>query len=80
MYGIVYVVDSAAAARFAENMELVNGLVERAELMHKPILFLLNKKDLPGAVDEMEFSERFQLHEMAKRNKTDIRVVRAMLR
>jgi hypothetical protein len=43
--------------------------------MYKPILFLLNKKDLPEAIDEMAFSEYFSLHTMACENKTDIRVV-----
>jgi hypothetical protein len=42
--------------------------------MEKPILFLLNKKDLPEAMDELQFSERFKLHSMAKKNKTNIRV------
>lgn len=50
-------------------------MVEHKDLVGKPILFLLNKKDLPEAIDEMQFSEQFELHNMAKRNKTDIRVV-----
>uniref|UniRef100_A0A915DCN0 ADP-ribosylation factor-like protein 13B n=1 Tax=Ditylenchus dipsaci TaxID=166011 RepID=A0A915DCN0_9BILA len=74
VYGIVYVVDSAAISRLAENKRIVDSLVERPELMGKPILFLLNKKDLPEAIDEMQFSDRFELHNMAKSNKTDIRV------
>ncbi|KAI6225057.1 hypothetical protein M3Y99_01377600 [Aphelenchoides fujianensis] len=49
-------------------------LREHPDLMFKPILFLLNKKDLPEAMDEMAFSEHFALHTMACDNKTDIRV------
>lgn len=50
-------------------------LKEQPHVIGKPILFLLNKKDLPEAIDELRFSEMFELHEMAKRNKADIRVV-----
>uniref|UniRef100_A0A914MAL1 ADP-ribosylation factor-like protein 13B n=1 Tax=Meloidogyne incognita TaxID=6306 RepID=A0A914MAL1_MELIC len=74
VYGIVYVVDSSAASRISENKQIVDELIEVSELMGKPILFLLNKKDLPEAMDEIQFSEKFKLHSMAKRNKTDIRV------
>lgn len=75
VYGLVYVVDSSALSRIEENRQMVQTLVEHKDLVGKPILFLLNKKDLPEAMDEMQFSEQFELHNMAKRNKTDIRVV-----
>lgn len=68
-------IDSAAPSRYDENRRLVNDLVEVPELMGKPMLFLLNKKDLPDAIDEIQFSEQFELHKLAKKNKTDIRVV-----
>ena len=74
MYGIVFVVDSSAVSRQQENQQVVDSLQDVPELAGKPILFLLNKKDLPEAMDEMQFSERFKLHSMAKRNRTDIRV------
>ncbi|KAH7724879.1 ADP-ribosylation factor family protein [Aphelenchoides avenae] len=74
VYGLVYVVDSSALSRIEENRQMVQTLVEHKDLVGKPILFLLNKKDLPEAMDEMQFSEQFELHNMAKRNKTDIRV------
>ncbi|KAI1717667.1 ADP-ribosylation factor family domain-containing protein [Ditylenchus destructor] len=74
VYGVVYVVDSAAISRLAENKEIVDSFAERAELVGKPMLFLLNKKDLPEPIDEMQFSDRFELHNLAKTNKTDIRV------
>jgi hypothetical protein len=57
-----------------ENKQVVNKLREHPDLMYKPILFLLNKKDLPEAIDEMAFSEMFALHTMACDNRTDIRV------
>jgi GTPase SAR1 family protein len=75
VFAIVYVVDSAALSRMDENKKLVDSLRAHPDLMYKPILFLLNKKDLPDAVDEMTFSENFALHTMACENKTDIRVV-----
>ncbi|KAI6222205.1 hypothetical protein M3Y95_00960100 [Aphelenchoides besseyi] len=74
IYAIVYVVDSAAASQVDENKKVVDSLREHPDLMSKPILFLLNKKDLPEAMDEMTFSEQFSLHTMACDNKTDIRV------
>lgn len=74
IYALVFVVDSSALSRLHECKQTVDALCELPELMGKPILFLLNKKDLPEAMDEMQFSERFNLHQMAKRNKTDIRV------
>lgn len=70
--------DSAAPSRVEENKRVVDELRAHPDLMYKPILFLLNKKDLPEAVDEMSFSEAFSLHTMACENKTDIRVVSAM--
>ncbi|KAI1714928.1 ADP-ribosylation factor family domain-containing protein [Ditylenchus destructor] len=74
VYGVVYVVDSAAISRLAENKEIVDSFADRPELVGKPMLFLLNKKDLPEPIDEMQFSDRFELHNLAKNNKTDIRV------
>uniref|UniRef100_A0A183CE86 ADP-ribosylation factor-like protein 13B n=1 Tax=Globodera pallida TaxID=36090 RepID=A0A183CE86_GLOPA len=74
VFGVVYVMDASAASRISENKKMVDSLVGLPDLHGKPILFLLNKKDLPEALDEMQFSERFNLHAMAKSNKTDIRV------
>ncbi|KAI6174843.1 ADP-ribosylation factor-like protein 13B [Aphelenchoides bicaudatus] len=74
VFAIVYVVDSAATSRLDENKRIIDSLRAHPDLMYKPILFLLNKKDLPEAVDEMSFSEQFSLHTMACENKTDIRV------
>lgn len=71
--------DSAAASRMAENRRMVDTLVGRQELIGKPILFLLNKKDLPEPIDEIQFSDKFELHNMAKINKADIRVVSFLL-
>lgn len=75
IYAIIYVVDCAALSRMDENKRVVETLRSHPDLMYKPILFLLNKKDLPGAMDEMTFSDNFNLHTMACENKTDIRVV-----
>jgi len=74
IYGLVFVIDSAAANRFSDNVKMVESLTEVPELVGKPILFFLNKKDLPESLDEIQFSDRFGLHNMAKRNKADIRV------
>ncbi|KAL3090825.1 hypothetical protein niasHS_007200 [Heterodera schachtii] len=74
VFGVVFVLDASAASRISENKKMVDSLVGLPDLLGKPILFLLNKKDLPEALDEMQFSERFNLHSMAKQNKTDIRV------
>ena len=78
MYGLVYVVDGAAASRIAENMRVVEALSEAPDLIGKPILFFLNKKDLPDSLEEIQFSELFKLHNMTKKNKADIRVVGLM--
>lgn len=74
-YGFVYVIDSTANNKIIENKTLINLLKKQSDVIGKPFLFLLNKKDLPGAIDELQFSEIFELHEMAKQNKANIRVV-----
>ncbi|CAD5205499.1 unnamed protein product [Bursaphelenchus okinawaensis] len=76
IFAVVYVVDSAAQSRMQENREVLRQLRGNRLLQGKPILFLLNKKDLPDAVEEMQFSDEMDLHNMAIENRTDIRVER----
>lgn len=72
---MVYVVDSAARSRTEENREQIRLLRGHLDLKKKPVLFFLNKKDLPDAVEELAFTQEMDLHSMANDNKTSVNVV-----
>ncbi len=50
MHGVVYVVDSAASSRLAENQQVIAGLDGKEELVGKPILFLLVANPLESSL------------------------------
>ena len=53
-HGLIWVVDSADAARMAESRAALRALLgEQAMLRRLPLLVLASKADLPGAVDEV---------------------------
>jgi GTPase SAR1 family protein len=47
--GIIFVIDSANAGRFDENVETLMALLDDDALQGIPFLFFANKNDLPTA-------------------------------
>lgn len=42
---------------------------------NKPFLIILNKKDRERCIDEIQFTDRFNLHNLANQYRTPLRVV-----
>lgn len=61
---IVYVVDSADAARVQEAAGLLHDLMERPTLQNVPLLVLGNKNDLPEALGTNVLKEQMRLDEL----------------
>ena len=57
-----------------KNKQILEALGKTQDLKGKPFLIFLNKKDLPEAVDELQFSDDFKLHSLAKEIGAGIRV------
>lgn len=64
IHGAVYVIDSACPDRFEESAKFLHEMLEDELLAGKPILILLNKRDLPEAVAEGEIADKMRLHEL----------------
>ncbi|EQC26904.1 hypothetical protein SDRG_15237 [Saprolegnia diclina VS20] len=60
-HAVIYVVDAAAPARFAEAATILSQAMEHPLLVGKPLLIFANKKDLPGAVNEKQFCRDLQV-------------------
>lgn len=63
-----------------ENKRLLKSFQDiKQQLSRKPFLILLNKSDLPGAMDELHFSDECELHKLAKEISGCIRIVRTFV-
>lgn len=60
----IYVVDSAAAARFEETKSMLFETAGHESLESKPMLMLLNKRDLPEAVSEADMAKQLACDEL----------------
>uniref|UniRef100_A0A7E4UPU5 ADP-ribosylation factor-like protein 13B n=1 Tax=Panagrellus redivivus TaxID=6233 RepID=A0A7E4UPU5_PANRE len=74
VFAVVYVLNAAGESQMEQNKEYLQEYQQFPELQGKPLLILLNKKDLPDAIDEMQFSDECGLHKMAKKIGAGIRV------
>jgi len=60
----IYVVDSAAPARFEETKRMLFETVGSDTIEGKPMLMLLNKRDLPEAVSEADMAKQLACDEL----------------
>jgi len=64
-HAVIYVVDSANPERFEEAREMLFESVQHSVLEGKPLLLMMNKRDMPTAVDEGEVAQALYLDELA---------------
>lgn len=75
MFGVIYVIDGSERDRIEESGQLLKNVISDSDMNKKPFLIVLNKKDRERCIDEIQFSDRFDLHNLANRYQTQIRVV-----
>ncbi|MEW5300906.1 MAG: hypothetical protein WDW36_003799 [Sanguina aurantia] len=56
VHAVVFVVDAAAPARFAEAATTLSGLLENRQMKGKPLLVFANKQDLPTAASPADIA------------------------
>ncbi|XP_052811928.1 ADP-ribosylation factor-like protein 13B [Mya arenaria] len=69
VYGIIYVLDSAAPERFPEVKESLENILSHELVSAKPLLVLANKDDLNDCVDEVEIMEKLNLEYLVNTHK-----------
>ncbi|VDM42048.1 unnamed protein product [Toxocara canis] len=74
VFGLIYVIDGSDESRLNESSEVLKGVMADENLRGKPILVLVNKKDRPGCIDEIQLSDRFCLHDLSNTYAAQIRV------
>jgi small GTP-binding protein len=60
---LIFVVDSSDYDRLDEAREIFNGIIATQITENIPVLLLLNKVDIPGHMDIMEFIQKFGLND-----------------
>uniref|UniRef100_A0A915Q5J1 ADP-ribosylation factor-like protein 13B n=1 Tax=Setaria digitata TaxID=48799 RepID=A0A915Q5J1_9BILA len=74
VFGIIYVVDGSEEDRIQESGKLLKDVISDEDLRNKPFLVILNKKDRERCIDEIQLTDRFDLHNLANQYQTQIRV------
>ncbi|VDK88908.1 unnamed protein product [Litomosoides sigmodontis] len=74
VFGVIYVIDGSVKDRIEESGQLLKHVISDDDLIKKPFLIVLNKKDRERCIDEIQLSDRFNLHNLANRYQTQIRV------
>ncbi|CAG9539850.1 unnamed protein product, partial [Cercopithifilaria johnstoni] len=74
VFGVIYVIDGSERERIDESGQLLKTVISDKDLNNKPILVILNKKDRERCIDEIQLTDRFDLHNLANRYQTHIRV------
>lgn len=59
-HGIIWVVDSSDRARLSESIEAFNDIIKNELLKNLPLLFVINKQDIPTAMKPNEIISAFQ--------------------
>lgn len=75
VFGVIYVIDGSDEGRLEEAGDLLRSIISNKDLKGKPILILLNKKDQENCIDEIEFTDRFGLHDLTNIYRINIRIV-----
>ena len=66
--GVIFVVDSSDAERFAEAKGELEHMMAEEELSDAVALILANKQDLPNAMNAAEITDKLGLHSLRQRN------------
>ncbi|MFH4975142.1 hypothetical protein AB6A40_001851 [Gnathostoma spinigerum] len=74
VFGIIYVIDGSNAQRLNETGDVLKEVIADKNLEQKPLLILLNKRDRPGVINEIELTDRLNLHQLARQHNATIRI------
>lgn len=59
-HAIIWLVDSSDPSRLSESIEAFNSIIKNDLLKHLPLLFVLNKQDIPDAMKPSEITHAFR--------------------
>ncbi|CAF1016980.1 unnamed protein product, partial [Adineta ricciae] len=68
MQAIIFTVDANDRERIEQAQDELSRILSAEELLGVPILFYLNKSDLPNAIDRTQIIERMQLNSIRNRS------------
>ncbi|XP_042902490.1 ADP-ribosylation factor-like protein 13B [Parasteatoda tepidariorum] len=74
VHGIIFVVDASNPQRFEECKNEIRNVLKHDKIAGKPMLVLVNKQDISGAVDETEIVRRLDLEALVNEQKCPTRV------
>ncbi|CAF2396261.1 unnamed protein product [Rotaria sp. Silwood2] len=70
IHGLIFVIDASEKKRMRENKNTLDDLLYNDKLRNKPILILVNKQDVKGALDdEDEIKEKLEIEELKIKHK-----------
>jgi len=77
-HGVIFVVDSADESRFHEAKTELDLLLKHPEMSEVPLLFCINKQDLPNALAQEEIEKIFNLNEIRETREFNIQTLTAI--
>ncbi|XP_015788752.1 ADP-ribosylation factor-like protein 13B [Tetranychus urticae] len=75
IHGLVLVIDSADTKRIDQVKEILESVVSNRRIQGKPLLVLINKQDVEGAMDENALVTAINLNSIVNKYKIPTRVV-----
>ncbi|XP_023233516.1 ADP-ribosylation factor-like protein 13B, partial [Centruroides sculpturatus] len=74
VYGIIFVMDASEAERIDECRKEITVVLQDPRISGKPMLLLVNKQDVQGAMDETEICNLLELENMVNKQECPTRV------
>ncbi|XP_054163951.1 ADP-ribosylation factor-like protein 13B, partial [Oppia nitens] len=74
VHGIIFVIDSSDISRIYEVKDVIEEVVSNDKISGKPILVLINKQDLEGALEELDICQYLKLESLINKFKCPTKV------
>ncbi|XP_055946284.1 ADP-ribosylation factor-like protein 13B [Argiope bruennichi] len=74
VHGLIFVVDASDSQRLEECKKEIQSVLTHDKIAGKPMLMLVNKQDVSGAIDETELVSRLDLEVLVNQQKCPTRV------
>ncbi|CAG2167623.1 unnamed protein product, partial [Oppiella nova] len=74
IHGIIFVIDSSDISRVLEVKDVIEEVVSNDKISGKPILVLINKQDIEGALEELDICQYLKLESLINKFKCPTKV------